>query len=293
MSHPVHYFQVFVDNTKDHQFQGNSAAVVQTDEPLDTHVMQAIAANLTTSATAFICQQFSDATLGSNNVSLFPHFLIRWFSSVEEIQFCGHGTLAAAFMIFDQQSTTEIIRFSSPINASIIVEKHSTLTNNTSNPLLIGMTLDIDEPKKVYDIPNALLALIANYPSSIHEVYKNQSAYFLISSDESTVNELTPDISLLQLLIPHALIVTAPSTSISDDFVLRYFWVNAEGGEDSVTGSAQTGLAPLWSKRLQKKELTSRQLSKQGGIIHCELNDTLVTISGYVCHQRSDKKSTL
>ncbi|MBN2774560.1 MAG: PhzF family phenazine biosynthesis protein, partial [Prolixibacteraceae bacterium] len=50
--------------------------------------------------------------------------------------------------------------------------------------------------------------------------------------------------------------------------------------EDPVTGSAHTMLIPYWSKKLNKKELKARQLSKRGGNIHCIDNGNRVKIGG-------------
>jgi len=73
-------------------------------------------------------------------------------------------------------------------------------------------------------------------------------------------------------------IVTAPGKDV--DFVSRFFAPSVGVPEDPVTGSAHTLLTPFWSKRLSKKKLLARQLSKRGGQIHCIHLDDRVEIGG-------------
>lgn len=49
--------------------------------------------------------------------------------------------------------------------------------------------------------------------------------------------------------------------------------------EDPVTGSAHTALAPFWSARLGRTELTGRQVSPRSGVVHTRLlgDRTLLT----------------
>jgi predicted PhzF superfamily epimerase YddE/YHI9 len=47
-----------------------------------------------------------------------------------------------------------------------------------------------------------------------------------------------------------------------------------------VTGSAHATLVPYWAKRLGKRMLTARQLSRRGGLLQCALNGERVDIGG-------------
>ena len=73
------------DAFTDVPFGGNPAAVCLPDSPLDPAVMQAIAAEMNLSETAFPEPQDSDGTRR-----------LRWFTPVLEIPLCGHATLATA-----------------------------------------------------------------------------------------------------------------------------------------------------------------------------------------------------
>ena len=72
-------------------FQGNPAAVIITDDWLSEDKMQSIAFENNLSETAF--------AVAYNQNS----YNIRWFSPFAEIAFCGHATLATAFVIFEKK----------------------------------------------------------------------------------------------------------------------------------------------------------------------------------------------
>ena len=83
----------------------------------------------------------------------------------------------------------------------------------------------------------------------------------------------------LSMLDLRGVIVTAPGSEF--DFVSRAFFPKYGIPEDPVTGSAHTKLIPLWSKKLNKSELTAKQISKRGGELYCINNNKRVKISGY------------
>ena len=49
-----------------------------------------------------------------------------------------------------------------------------------------------------------------------------------------------------------------------------------------MTGSAHCTLTPYWAERLGRTRMVARQLSRRGGMLHCELVDERVLISGQV-----------
>ena len=77
-----------------------------------------------------------------------------------------------------------------------------------------------------------------------------------------------------------SLIITAKSRREDVDIVARCFVPEVGINEDPVTGSAHCALAPLWAGKLNKKELTSGQLSTRGGLLDLKLNKGLVEITG-------------
>ena len=74
------------------------------------------------------------------------------------------------------------------------------------------------------------------------------------------------------------MIVTARGTSC--DFVSRFFAPKSGIDEDPVTGSTHCTLIPFWSERLQKKDMTAKQLSRRGGTLLCRDAGDRVEIGG-------------
>ncbi|WP_457858812.1 PhzF family phenazine biosynthesis protein [Psychrobacter pulmonis] len=249
-----------VDAFTDTVFKGNSAAVIITDNCLADKLMQSIAFENNLSETAFIVRDDDGI------------YHIRWFSPLTEIAFCGHATLASAFVLFNKNPDVETIKF--------YAKAVGILTIVQTDDGKIQMDFPNTKPEKVKDIPGSLLAGLSVAPV---EVYKNTQAYFVIYNAEADVLNVTRDNEQLKQLAPLNVVVTCQATSADYkdyDFISRYFWPANGGDEDPVTGSVHTGLAPLWAERLGKDELIAYQASKRGGILNCVVAGDRVLISG-------------
>lgn len=249
-----------VDAFTDSVFKGNSAAVIITDNCLADKLMQSIAFENNLSETAFIVRDDDGI------------YHIRWFSPLTEIAFCGHATLASAFVLFNKNPDVETIKF--------YAKAVGILTIVQTDDGKIQMDFPNTKPEKVKDIPDSLLAGLSVAPV---EVYKNTQAYFVIYNAEADVLNVTRDNEQLKQLAPLNVVVTCQATSADYkdyDFISRYFWPANGGDEDPVTGSVHTGLAPLWAERLGKDELIAYQASKRGGILNCVVAGDRVLISG-------------
>lgn len=250
-----------IDAFTDTVFKGNSAAVIITDSWLDVELMQSIAFENNLSETAFIV---------ADNEGVYH---IRWFSPLTEIDFCGHATLASAFVLFKKNPDLPLITFSAKAVGVLTVKK----ANNGK----IQMDFPNTKPEKVDEIPSELLAGLSIKP---REVYKNSQAYFVIYDAESDVLTVERNNERLKQLAPLDVVVTcqAKSTDYKEyDFISRYFWPANGGNEDPVTGSIHTGLAPLWAEKLGKNNLHAYQASKRGGVLDCEVAEDRVLISGH------------
>lgn len=234
-------------------FGGNSAGVILLDEWLDEYLMQKIAIENNISETAFIKLE--------NGV-----YNIRWFSPISEIDFCGHATLASAYVIFNNHNL-EQITFRAQAVGDLEVEKQE--------DGYIKMTFPIREGKVIDKIPNEILKGLNRKPK---EVLLNNQAYIVVFDNEADVHEIKVDLEKIKKLAPYDVVVTASSTKY--DFVSRYFWPANGGDEDPVTGSMHTGLVPYWAKKLNKNNLIAYQASKRGGFLKCELTKNNVIILG-------------
>ncbi len=260
----------FIDAFTNTHFKGNSAAIIITDDWLTDELMQSIATENNLSETAFLVADSASPTSPTKRTR---HFSIRWFSPITEIAFCGHATLASAFVLFKQDPNLHTIVF--------VAKAVGELSVSQTDSGLVQMDFPNTKPEKITSIPTDLSNGLSIKPI---EVYKNQQAYFVVYPSESNVNNVLRDNEVLKKLAPLDVVVTAQSASDDYDFISRYFWPANGGDEDPVTGSIHTGLAPLWSEKLGKKTLVAYQASARGGVLHCEIKSNRVLISGNAVH---------
>ena len=100
----------------------------------------------------------------------------------------------------------------------------------------------------------------------------------VLLEDQRAVEAYVPDYDRLASLDAW-LGVAVTARGEETDFVSRYFCPELRL-EDPVTGSSHSSLAPLWSEKLGKTELTARQLSRRGGTLLCAVSSKTVRISG-------------
>lgn len=233
-------------------FSGNPAAVVPLERWLDDHTLQSIAAENNLSETAFF--------VGEKG-----YFQIRWMTPTEEVDLCGHATLAAAWVIFNEiekgRSEVHFRSQSGPLRVSAL-----------------GDTLSLDFPSRPPEARDgATLALTAALGARPREVLVSRD-YLAVFETEAEVRALKPDMAKVAALDHMAVIATAPGGDC--DFVSRFFVPSLGIPEDPVTGSAHCTLVPYWSKRLGKTRLFARQVSARGGELWCEDRGERVSIAG-------------
>jgi len=245
----------FVDAFTSEAFKGNAAAVILLEQWLPDAVMQSIAIENNQSETAFLVPDDEG------------RFVVRWFSPIKEIDFCGHATLARAFVLFKADQTKSHIIFWAKAVGAI------TVTRQAGG--LMEMNFPNQEPLVVDTVPQNLLDGLSIAPT---QVLRNRQAYFAIYATEQQVRSIVPHLPALKELAPYDVVITAPGEQ--HDFVSRYFWPANGGDEDPVTGSIHSGLAPFWAQRLNKAELIAMQVSRRTGVLHCRIEGQRVYISG-------------
>ena len=239
-------------------FQGNPAATILVDQFPSDRLMQKIAAEINLSETAFA------APLGTN------HFHLRWFTPTQEVNLCGHATLAMA----------HYLKTTGAVDTSLAL----TFATRSGN-LEIAFDQDLiamNFPTSVYaPCPRrSLLVLAQIFATTPHEVLGIAAENITVLLPTATaVLEFSPNFELIRQL-EGRLIITAIGEA-PYDFVSRFFAPNAGIDEDPVTGSAHCCLVPYWSKQLGKIHLKAKQLSRRSGELDLiYLGDRLV-IKGY------------
>ncbi len=241
-------------------FRGNPAAVCPLDYWLDDAVMQAIAAENNLSETAFFVPSEAADT----------DFHIRWFTPTEEVDLCGHASLATAHVIFHRLGfTREVIRF-----------------HSLSGPLLVQKMADGFELNfPVWPLTPAPMSTYETMATALGEPVREVFQSFdwlVILEHHAQVAALKPDFLALAQLDCRGVIVSAPADPATGlDFVSRAFFPKLGINEDPVTGSAHCALIPYWAKRLGKTAMRAEQISARIGELAVSLaaNDR-VTIRG-------------
>lgn len=249
-SSPVNlYFEVH--SFTDKMFHGNPAGVCPLDEWIEDSLMQQIAAENNLSETAFFVPKKDG-------------YELRWFTPKIEVDLCGHATLATAFVLFDHLEH----------------EGEHILFHTASGDLTVkrsGSSFVMDFPSRPASQIEAPKHLEKGLICDTFEAYKARD-YMAVFDSEEIVRNIRPDFAELDQLDCTGVIVTAPGDDV--DFVSRFFAPQAGILEDPVTGSAHCTLAPYWAERLDKTDLSARQVSERGGEIACRLVDDRVHIGG-------------
>lgn len=246
----IHFYHINAFTNK--IFSGNPAAVCVLNEWLETNQLQQIANENYLPATAFLVK---------NDIE----YDTRWFTPEYEIDLCGHGSLASAYVIFNELE---------PTKNSITLRYSSGELHVANNDGLLTLQL----PAKYLDQFNSDI-LINGLGAKPKVAYQHKTERCLAIFDtEDEVRNLKPDMTILKNLDHRGIIVTAASKKY--DFISRTFYPNKSANEDAVTGSSHCLLVPYWANKLNKNILHTYQASHRGGEIYCELQNDNVAISG-------------
>jgi PhzF family phenazine biosynthesis protein len=242
-----------VDVFTDVPFRGNPAAVCLLDRAREDRWMQDVATEMNLSATAFLLPADDG-------------YALRWFTPSVEIALCGHATLASAHALWEASllRADETARFQT---------KSGLLTATRAGDLI---ELDFPAtPATPCEAPPELLSGLGITGATF--IGKSPFDYLV---EVPSVRSLEPDLARLRKLPVRGVIVTARSGDPRFDFISRFFAPGAGIDEDPVTGSAHCCLAPYWSQRLGKNEMTAYQASPRGGVVRVRLDGDRVKLGG-------------
>jgi PhzF family phenazine biosynthesis protein len=249
MKYPLYQVDSFTGTL----FKGNPAAICFLDRWLDDEILLDMANENNLSETGFIVK----------NKSMYE---IRWFTPVCEVDLCGHATLAAAYILFNEYNiASDEILFHSIRSGKFIVKKESSF---------ITLSFPIAKYNKI-PLEDNIYEALGKKPN---EVYEAKWLYMLVYDKEQDIIDIRPDFNKLIKLDKEAVLITAKSDTV--DFATRFFAPKLGVNEDPVTGSAYTIAAPYWIHTLNKKTVHAVQLSKRTGHVTCRLSGSNVLISG-------------
>lgn len=240
-------------------FRGNPAAVCLPGRPVSEAWMQAVAAEMNLSETAFV-------------VPVGEAWSLRWFTPAAEVALCGHATLASAHVLW------ETGRLNRDNPALFDTRQSGRLVCRRGEAGWIRMDFPAS-PVESVSVPEGLERALG-----AKAVWVGRSAYdYLVRvADESCVRGLRPDLAALAALPVRGVIVTAAAVPGGGgfDFVSRFFAPGVGVPEDPVTGSAHCALAPYWGAILGRTEMRGWQASARGGEVRVVWRGDRVELAG-------------
>ena len=241
-------------------FGGNLAGVCLLDGPAPAEWMQATAANVNLSETAFLHR--AGAAWG-----------LRWFTPAREVPLCGHATLASAHVLTGLGEAGPF-RFDTQRGrlACTAVPGGGFRLDFPADPVVPEAPAPF-EAAALWQALGGEGTLVGITPSGGNALAAFASARELAA--------LKPDFARLRAL-PGDLgtIATAPAAD-GDGYVCRYFAPAWGIDEDPATGSIQCTLAPHWAATMGPGPLRVRQLSRRGAEMTARVVGDRVHISGH------------
>jgi PhzF family phenazine biosynthesis protein len=250
-----------IDAFTDAPFRGNPAAVCLLDssttgrEPDDAW-MQSVASEMNLSETAFLRRRDDG------------DWSLRWFTPAVEVDLCGHATLASAHALWEEG----------------LLQSGDTARFQTRSGLLTaardGEWIELNFPATPSEAAQSPEGLLESLDVQPLYVGRSRFDYLVEVGSEEEVRALQPDYGQLRRVRARGVIVTSRATTAGYDFVSRWFGPQSGVDEDPVTGSAHCTLAPNWSSRLDRSNMTAYQASPRGGVLRVALDGDRVRIAG-------------
>ncbi len=256
-----------VDAFTDQPFRGNPAAVCLLDRPRPDEWMQAVAAEMNLSETAFLLPEADG-------------YRLRWFTPQTEVRLCGHATLASAHVLYetDRLPGAALARF---------YTRSGLLSASRREDGWIELDFPAATVQPV-EPPPGLLEAFGNLAPRFVGKKPDSNSYLMEIDSAGAVAGLQVDFAALRACPVKSVIVTAQAvgwqsagrSGAAYDFVSRFFAPAIGIAEDPVTGSAHCSLATYWSQRLHQTRFTAYQASARGGALGVRLEGERVILSG-------------
>ncbi len=246
------------------QHRGTRAALFSDANNLTEQQMLALAKDAGCEASVFI--------IGSG---LIPQ--IRIFNAITEIQWCGHGLLAAAHFLKQTQNIKQIQLSTGLIDIDVFNRN-----GEGGEDLWLGF-----EPLKIHqglpeDIQKTTLLDAFNYEPINYAHVGDENSYLILEwSENINLSSMDVNFESLKNACYRAVIATQKANN-GYDFKLRYFAPHHGANEDPATGSANRVLATYWHEKLFQYDFAAEQVSKNGAVILSKIEKNKVWISGKV-----------
>lgn len=186
---------------------------------------------------------------------------------MSELPLCGHGTLAASFVLFEHKMNTfSFLEFDSHQAGKIYVQQQNDV-------IVLNFPMKKLRPSQCTEVLKQGLN-----QSKILEVVDAEDRLLVVLQSPQHVKDMQPNIEILKKIHHSGIVITAADTAV--DFVSRTFYPHKPNWEDAVTGASHCALIPYWAKQFKKTKLHAHQVSPRGGEVFCGLKNDRVLIGG-------------
>ena len=246
-----------VDAFAEEPFSGNPAAVCLLEAPAEPEWMQAVAAEMNLSETAFV----------------HPHegeWDLRWFTPAVEVELCGHATLAAAHVLWE----TGRVAPGEPVHFHTFSGRLLAARPADGEGVRIDLPADPPQPVETDEALTGALGVtaLAQGKGRLYDLVEVAS--------EAEVRGARPDVPALLAACPTGVVLTSRGDDSGVEVVSRFFAPALGVDEDPVTGSAHCLLGPWWSERLGRASFEAAQISSRGGRLRVETEGERVRLTG-------------
>ena len=268
-------------------FSGNPAAVFLCNETLTDEQYLNIAREMYLPETTFLRPLFDKNTAEKDkNWKTASLFEVRWFMMQEETNLCGHATLAAAHVVFEEIKNIHTEVVFKTRSGDLLIKKEAFQGASDFIKMQFPVAQNFEEKKAESNLLNSLGIQNQKINSSVY--IPSKQTWILEFDSLEQLKELEPNFEGLvknqyQNPIKKVAITTKGGTDATKkyDFTSRCFcpWIGID--EDALSAVSHGLIAKYWQDKLNKSDFFAYQASMRGGEIHLQLlEDNQVLLIG-------------
>lgn len=240
-------------------FKGNPAAVCLLPIARSKEWMQSVAGEFNAPMAAFLVERSSG------------EYEVRFFTTMAEVDLCGHATLASAYLVFRSGLVPGAHVLFHTSSSTLQVNK--VMSEEEAWQGQVELSLPLMESVPVALDTETLFPRTLQSSEAISTFQSEWDRLLVELPSASDVEALEPCFEEFAEASRGGVIVTGKAPPESPfDFVSRFFAPQLGISEDFVCGTAHCALAPWWAAKLGKQKLVAYQASKRGGVLELDVD---------------------